>query len=280
MNGENISFWEKLGKIDRRWIFLIIGLVVFIPIAFGLRMTVHVSPAVKSAYDTINSLPEGSVVMISIDYDAASMPELQPMLKAILRHCFDKNLKVILINFWPLGLPIGNQGLEEVAKEYGKVYGVDYMNLGYRPGDIAVMLRMGTEIRSVFYGDIKGTPLDSLPMMKNIHNYDDIAVVVGLEAGSMGDAWVQYVNARFKQDLILGVTAVMAAGVYPYLQAGQIKGMIGGLKGAAEYEKLVNHPDFGHIGMASQSWAHVTIILFIILGNIGYFMERRRKRGL
>ena len=275
-----MSIWERLGKIDRRIVFLIIGIVVLIPIIFGLKMSVQISPAVQSAYNAINDLKPGSAVMISIDYDAASMPELQPMLIAILRHCFDKNLKVILIDFWPLGLPIGTQGLEQVAKEYKKKYGIDYVNLGYRPGDIAVMLRMGLEIRNVFYGDISGTPLDSLPMMDNIHNYDDIAVVVGLEAGSMGDYWVQYVNARFKQKLILGVTAVMAANAYPYVQSGQIEGLIGGLKGAAEYERLVHHPGFAHVGMASQSWAHVAIVIFIILGNIGFFVERRKGKRL
>jgi hypothetical protein len=38
----------------------------------------------------------------------------------------------------------------------------------------------------------------------------------------------------------VGVTAVMAADMYPYLQSGQLIGMLSGLKGAAEYEKLVD----------------------------------------
>jgi len=38
----------------------------------------------------------------------------------------------------------------------------------------------------------------------------------------------------------VGVTAVMAADLYPYLQSGQLVGMLAGLKGAAEYEKLVD----------------------------------------
>lgn len=273
-----MSIWERLSRIDRRIIYLIIFLVVFLPLLFGIRMKVSISPAVQSAYNAINALPEGSVVMVSIDYDPASMPELQPMLKAILRHCFGKNLKVVLLGFWPLGLPLGTEGLNQVATEYHKVYGIDYVNLGYRPGDVAVMVGMGKNIKSFFMSDYRGKSCDSLPLMQHIRNYDDIAMVVGLEAGSFGDMWVQYVGARFHQRIILGVTAVMAAMEYPYLQANQIGGLIGGLKGAAEYELLIKHPGFASTGMAAQSWAHIAIILFIIIGNIGYFMERRRRK--
>ncbi len=270
--------WEKLTKIDRRYIFLLIGIVVLIPIIFNLKVTVKISEEVKSAYRAIDELPKGSAVMISIDYDAASMPELQPMLKAILRHCFKKGLKVVLINFWPLGVPIGAQGLEEVAREFNKVYGVDYVNLGYRPGDVAVMLRMGIDIKKVFFTDLGGKPLDSLPIMNEIKNYDNIGVLVGLEAGVMGDYWIQYVGTRFKQKIILGVTAVMAAEQYPYLQAGQIVGLIGGLKGAAEYETLIEFPGSGLVGMASQTYAHLMIILFILIGNISFFVLRRKGK--
>ena len=269
--------WKFLSKIDRRIIYLIIFLVVFIPLALGIKMKVSISPAVQSAYNAIQNLPEGSVIMVSIDYDPASMPELQPMLKAILRHAFEKNLKVVLLGFWPLGLPLGTEGLNQIAKEYHKVYGVDYVNLGYRPGDVAVMVSMGQNIRRFFMTDYRGTPVDSLPLMKRIRNYNDIAIIVGLEAGSTGDNWVQYVGARFHQRIILGVTAVMAASAYPYLQAKQIDGLIGGLKGAAEYESLVKHPGFASVGMAAQSWAHLAIIIFIIIGNIGYFIERRKR---
>ena len=62
---------------------------------------------------------------------------------------------------------------------------------------------------------------------------------------------------------------------YPFIQSKQIKGFLGGLKGAAEYEKLVGEPSLGTAGMDAQSIAHLIIILFIILSNIFVFLERR-----
>ncbi len=275
-----MDFWEKISQIDRRIIYMLLALVIVVPLITQAKSRIRVSPHVQSAYDAVEGLPERAVVMISIDYDAASMPELQPMLKAILRHCFKRRLRVLLIVQWPLGAPLGTMGLEEVAKETGAEYGVDYVNLGYRPGYIAQMVGLGREIRDYFEVDYRGTPLDSLPMMDDIHNYNDIDLLVGLEAGATGDAWVQYAGARFGQKIFLGVTAVSAPDAYPYLQSGQIVGLLGGLKGAAEYEVLTGHPDIAVTGMTAQSWGHALIIFFIILGNIGFFVVRRRKKGV
>jgi hypothetical protein len=179
---------------------------------------------------------------------------------------------------WPLGLPLGKVAIEEVAREYDKKYGIDYVNLGFRPGYSAVMIAMGTEIRSIFATDEYGTPLDSLPMMKDIHNYEDIDLLIGLEAGATGELWVQFANARFGQTIILGCTAVIAPNLYPYYQAGQIVGLIGGLRGASDYEYLVGKPGPAAEGMWVQSAIHVLILVFIILGNIGYFILRRRGK--
>ena len=80
-----------------------------------------------------------------------------------------------------------------------------------------------------------------------------------------------------------GLTAVMAPKYYPFLQTGQVSGMMSGMKGAAEYEKLVLEHGYAtelgtaETGMNSQSMIHILIIVFILLGNIGYFFSRRKK---
>ncbi|HZW48693.1 MAG TPA: hypothetical protein VFF80_00950, partial [Bacillota bacterium] len=60
-----------------------------------------------------------------------------------------------------------------------------------------------------------------------------------------------------------------------YFQAGLLKGNVGGLAGAAYIEKLSGQLGTATGGMDSQSMGHVIIILFLILGNIGYFAARK-----
>lgn len=278
-----MTIWERLSEVDRRIIYLLLALVVIIPIVFKIPSTVAVSRSTKMAYDAVNKLPPGTPILFSTDFDPASMPELRPMMTAVLRHAFKKKLKVIMMGHWPTGIPLSTLILEEVAQEFDAEYGVDYVNIGYRPGAGLVMLQMGREIRSVFDIDVKGNSLDSYPMMKSIHNYSDIGIIVCFEAGSMGEIWVRYAWGRFGVNIIMGTTAVVTPDIYPFLGAHQIDGLIGGMAGAAAYEKLVEEPDKAVVRMSSQAWAHILIIVFIVIGNIAYFMinraERRKKRG-
>ncbi|MEK6662037.1 MAG: hypothetical protein AABY63_09180, partial [candidate division NC10 bacterium] len=69
-----------------------------------------------------------------------------------------------------------------------------------------------------------------------------------------------------------GVTAVIAPGLYPFLDTGQINGLIGGLRGAAEYEILIEMKGKGMAGMDAQSATHFIIIGLILLCNLFYVL--------
>ena len=70
----------------------------------------------------------------------------------------------------------------------------------------------------------------------------------------------------------------------PFVKSGQLQGIVAGMPGAAEYEKLlVNHgihPELGKAAksMDAQSIAHLVIVLFIIIGNISYFVKRKKEK--
>jgi len=49
------------------------------------------------------------------------------------------------------------------------------------------------------------------------------------------------------------------------------------MRGAAEYEVLIDTPDQGSRGMDSQSVIHLIIIILIAVGNAAYFISRRGK---
>ncbi len=70
----------------------------------------------------------------------------------------------------------------------------------------------------------------------------------------------------------------MAQDYYPYLQSRQLIGLLNGMKGAAEYEKLVGAPGDGMRGMAAQSGGQFLIIGLVIFGNIIFIITRRKSR--
>ena len=84
--------------------------------------------------------------------------------------------------------------------------------------------------------------------------------------------------SRYHLPMVAGVTAVSAPEYYPYLQTGQLRGLLGGMAGGAEYEVLVKHPALATRGMDAQSLAHIFIALMIILGNLAFLGEDRNRR--
>ena len=271
--------WQSIGELDRRWIYLLVALAVIFPVVVPLQLPLAVTPEVQQLYNAVDSLPEGSTVMLTFDYYASATAETRPMSIAALHHLFRKNLKVVTMTTIPLGGPtIAQTVMADMAKKYSKTYGVDYVNLGYKANYTAVLLGMGTSIESIYPTDQRGTPLSQLPLMQHVKSYADINFIFIVTDNGILDNWISIVNAQFSKPMGAGVTAVMAPKAYSYVQANQLTGLLGGMKGAAEYELLVNKPAMAMIGMNSQSLVHLMIILFVIVGNLAYFMTRAKTK--
>ncbi|HTY08389.1 MAG TPA: hypothetical protein VMF29_04420 [Candidatus Edwardsbacteria bacterium] len=277
------AFFAKLMRIDRRWIFLAMGLVVGGALLSSIVFpTLEISPDVRTAYDLIDRLPAGSAVLYAWDYDPGSQPELYPLSGAMLRHAMRKDLKVVMMGHWPNGIPLIERQIDEVIKRDfpQKRYGVDYANLGYKSGQNVVVITMAKSIKDAFPTDYYQTPVDSLPLLREVRSLRDCKAIVSFSAGDPGlTMWIQFAWQRFHIPVTGGCTAVSAPEFAAYLQSGQLKGLMGGMRGAAEYEVLVGRQGLASIGMTAQSLAHALIVLFIVIGNVAYFAAGRRKEG-
>lgn len=282
-----MTFLERLETLDRRWVFLIMLLAISIPLFVQVELPIRVSPAVQGYYDAIDELQPGDVVYFAADYDPGSKPELDPMMRSTLDHLFRKDVRLVSGTLWPPGPPLLEAGLTEIGVEkHGKEYGVDFVNLGFKEGKENVMVQLGKSFRAVYPNDYYGTPVGELPLLAEtdadgdplFDNFENLKLIVNISAGYPGTKeWVQQVRSRYQVKIVSGCTAVSAPEYYPYVQSGQLSGLLGGLSGAAEYEKLSDSPGWATVGMAAQSLGHVTIVVLIVLGNILYFINRRRK---
>lgn len=281
---------ERLLGIDRRILYLLIALGTVIPILLPIGFPVSTTRPTERLFEKIESLGPDDVVLISFDYGPTTAPENAPMAEAILRHCFARRIKVVATAFFPLGgVTMAGQELALITPEFsGLRDGEDYAFLGYKDGAQAAMKQMGNDIAAVFPTDHTGRPLGELPLMTRVHNYDDIALIVSLSTNVIAEYWVNLVNAQFRTPVAVGATAVSAPKYYAYLDAGQMLGLLGGVKGASEYECLLigrypaMRPAYHRAGvytamkgMDAQTIDHAIIMLFILLGNVAFFQMRR-----
>jgi len=280
-----LSFLENL---DRRWIFLGMGLVVVVSMLKELKIPEEPSPMIDSVFATVDDLPEGSNVLMAFDYDPATKGELEPMATAFTRHCARKKHKLFFITLWPAGVPMLGQGIEILESEFGDhyKYGENYVNLGFRPGNEGVIKVVVSDLGELYTNDINGVALSEIPMTRNIKNIQQMDLIVNVSGGTPGaKEWVLYAATPFDIDMVCGVTGVGAPTLYTYVP-GQLNGLLGAIKGAAEYEQaiLAEYPDFRQNPktqealrrMGPQMVAHIYIIGLIVLGNIVFFTGRKR----
>jgi len=270
----------SIGKVDRRWIFLVIGLAVLLPLFFPLGLPIRATNATQRVYDALEELEPNSKILVSFEYGPSTKPEIHPMAIAILRHLFTNNQKVYVTCLWPDGQFMAEDALTEIAEEeYGLTYGEDYVLLGFRPGNEAVVKGLVSNIRKLYTTDARGTLVDQIPMMANVNKVKDFDFIFSASAGYPGTIeWVQYAADPTGVPMSTGTTSIQVNDVMPYVQSGQVKGILAGMPGAAEYEALIGSPGIGTSGMDAQSIAHLVIVLFIIFGNITYFIETRRAK--
>ena len=270
----------KLHEIDRRWIFLFILVGVTIPLLLPIGFKMEVTKNVQLAYDLVNSAKPGDKILLSFDYDPASKPELQPMAEAIILHAIEKELKIVCVALWPMGVSLADEIYQNHKShlEYGK----NFINLGYKAGGLVSIQAMGKNFKEVFPRDSNGDLVDSFSIMHNVRNFNDFGFVVSFSAGTPGiKEWIMVAGDSYKIPVVGGATAVSTPGFLPYInEQRQLHGLIGGLKAAAEYEMLINTPGTATSGMDAQSIAHLIIIIFIIISNVSWhFIQKKQKRG-
>ena len=280
-----------LGSLDRRIIFLIVGLSVLIPLLKPewIDLPIRPTPESQIVFDEINKLNAGDKMLLSFEYSPSTKPEIHPMAIAILKHLYAKNIQVYGFALWPDGNFMSTEAFSEVSDDYDKKYGVDYVNLGYKPGGEAVIKGIASDIRTLYTVDLQGASINDIPMMKDVVNIEDFDFVFSLSAGYPGSKeWVQYACDPKDIPFSTGCTSIQVTDIMPYVENDQIRGILAGMPGAAEYESLVEaelqkmeipgKPGEASGMMAAQSIAHVIIVLFIIFGNISYFITRKKNR--
>jgi hypothetical protein len=241
---------------------------------------------VEAIFESIESLEEGSLVLMPFDYDPATAPELDPMAVALIRHCFARNLRLCFMALWPEGQGMANNIIASVVEEEfpERVYGEDYVNLGFKAGAQGLINTLLLNMRTMYTADARGTPIDDLPIMKRVLTLRDFDFIMNFSAGKPGTKeWIQFAGDPGDIPVASGSTAVQAPLLYPYYPS-QMVGLMGGLKGAAEYEAalLAQYPHFEGRStvasdlMAPQAVAHLVIMVFIIIGNIVFFIERKK----
>ncbi len=267
-----------LQNMDRRIIYIFMLLLVSIPLIKPLGIPIEINYMTQEVYDMMDSLQPGDRVLFSINYDPTSAPDIHPQAVIVLRHLMQKGVKVAMVTFSASGPNIVEQLILPYEQE-GKVYGEDFVNLGFIAGGETAIRNFGRDIIGTAKADYRGANLNSIPMLQDIVDARDFELVYVFHGYNPGvQEWVRQVQGALNINLVAGVVMVSVPEVMPFFTSGQIAGMLQGLRGAAEYELLLGQPGSAVAKMDAQSLGHLVIIFFVIVGNIAFFLEKKNAK--
>lgn len=273
-----MNIWKRISNLDRRVYYVLLMLIVAWPILKPWGLPIKTGREAQSFFDTIEALPAQSTIALAIDYRSDCIVELNPQVATLYRHAWSKGAKIIMWSMVDEGANVTQALVKPISDALGKTYGVDWINLGYKPGgDVTRKKMIDNFWEGAGYADIDGKSLEEFPIMKDFDSITDANLLVhisGVVPGS-ADTFLKIVSIPTGLPMAVGTTAIQGTSETPYYAAGQYKGFLVGLRGAAEYEFLAKEPGPAIVGMDAQSAAHFLVIGLILLGNIGYFATKK-----
>jgi hypothetical protein len=263
-----MSLWDRLERLDARIIYILILIVLIIPLARPLGLPLKVSPLTKDAHQIIDELPAGSKVLYHTCIYPGCMGEMEPVVTATIKHLLRNDIKIYFIDLQASGVGIMNMLpplLEKIPEYKNAVYDEDYLMLGFYAGGEATFKNIGADVKSIVTVDLRGNPTDTLKMMDGIKTVSDFDLILNTGECNPG--------VMFQWSLPYKVKTVLAD-IMPQYEAGVIQGVLAGLRSGAEYEYLIRSPGVGIAGIDAISTSHLTIIILLVIGNLGMVLKK------
>jgi len=279
-----MSIVDKLLDMDQRIIYALMFIALAFPILFPVMLPMDIQDYSRQAFDFADGIQAGSIVIVEGGLTAATYPQGGPGLVAQIVHMLSNDVKLV---FFSLGTEQNvwtataiEAALDKLPAGVSAENGVDWVHLGYVPGQESGVAALANNIRSVLNVDYFGTPLNSITLMDGVNDATAFAAVLwwGGSEGSIPWGVRQFVTP-FGIPMTGMCTTNEVPNYTPYINAGQLQGLIGGVRGSAEYEYLIKMPGPALGQAMATNFGGLLWAVLVILGNILYFVKRTQEGG-
>jgi hypothetical protein len=272
-----MSIWEKLMSVPREVVMGLVFIAILIPALNPLGLPLMVGSMSKDWYNTVDSLPAGSIVLFDIGYGSGGYPSLGPGNIAAFHQLFEKDLRIVMMATALEGgmmYPLIMDGVKPESN-YGAVYGEDYVFLGYIAGGQTAMAGVLGDLHALASADYQGTSLSSLSLMDEVSGAEDFDLVAYMTtAGGTAEGWVYQAYSQYNRPVVGGMLSMMTTSMKPYYDSGQMLGLMDGIKGAADLEFLTGHPGDAIVSSDILSFTQTLVLIFILIGNVAFWMQK------
>ena len=273
-----MSMAEKILNLDRRVLFIVVFITgVFFainPIGFPVTTQSWVS----DFYQEIDDLEPGDLVLVHWSIGATSTEQIAgstPVMQQLFRK---EGIKMVHFSLG-IQVEISDQLIDNADPAgNGKIYGEDYVQLGYIAGGETAVAAIGSDLKGTFGTDWYGTSLSDVPLWNEISG--DMAEFKLIVSSSSFDPGADVVRRQLQ--VPYGTPMIMVGGAggltssMQWYNTKQYEGMLLGMTDNSAYEILIGIPGIAARSTDVLSMLYVVAIIFIVIGNVAYVMSPRQ----
>ncbi len=247
------------------FIFLLIGFAVAMPVLFDMLRPVGTArqwPGVAEAYATVEDLSPETPILIFWAYDPAMAGEMDLVAGPVLRHLLDQGARATVVSLLPNGPATARRLFAAVREErsiMGQFVSQPPLDAQFFPGGATILPQFGSRSAA-------------------------LTVVVAAQAED-AIAWLELVAPLNSSPVIAVTSAAADPTLRPYLDSGQLAGLVSGFDGGYSYARLQGEPpsrqseQVTRRQLVSQNMGLLALIGIIVLGNVVGLLTGRRRRG-
>jgi hypothetical protein len=247
------------------WIFLSFGLSVAVLLWIGWPLPAGAPmlwQGVASGFAAVDRLGPGARVQLLWAYDPATAGEMELVSAPVLRHLRDRGVTLDVVSLLPNGPATARRVFAAVETER-------------LPDLSAIGVYRTLEVRFLPGG------VTALPLLAT--ESADLAVVFGAQAEDV-QQWLEQVAPVNRAPVLAVISAGADPPLRPFLNSGQLAGLISGYDGAYHYYELLGETPPAAVRslrtqIAGQGYGALALLAIVVLGNLAALLTGRRHDG-
>jgi len=240
-------------------------------------------------YDTLQNLTAAATpprVLVGLDYEPSLSGELSTIAVSVVEDWMAGNSGLAFVSLNLSGPALADDLVNKAGARVPTYLAAErVINLGYLPGGATALAALAADPTRAAPASVDGIQAwNSLLLQGMVAVSDFDAIVLLTDNTENTRAWIEQVKPAVGSTPLLVVSSAQAApALQPYVQSGQITGMISGFTGGAAYEQLTQAQN----GSIRSYWdayqaGMLLIAAFMLLGSLGFGIMnifRRTKKA-
>ena len=273
------GIYKKMATYDKRWVYVVLFITTLGPLISPIGMPIGISAMTKNYYAELDTLQEGDIVFDTWNMEFSGYMELKSGVLATHKMFIEKGVRLCIAFGHYEGVALPTEIFKQLKTwldEYDYTEGEDYIIIGYVFPNEAAVAALAQDFHANVRVDWKGESIEGT-FLDEIQNAGDFDMISDYTTGLATTYIINHMVLQYGVPMVENSIGVSVPGHLANLDAGLLQALLASTRGGAELEFLISSPGPGLKAMDAFTLGHYSLIIFIIIGNIGHYGWTRRS---